>query len=116
MLWLRGTTDLRFACLRSVSVVGSRAASAYGSHVATELSAELAGLGWSVISGGAFGIDRCAHRGALAASGSTVAVLASGLNFGYPKVPETQRRLRRSEHLEVSCIGSLASSGFPPCC
>jgi DNA processing protein len=85
VLWLRGTADLRFACLRSVSVVGSRAASAYGSHVATELSAELAGLGWTIISGGAFGIDTCAHRGALAVSGSTAAVLASGLNFGYPK-------------------------------
>ena len=66
-------------------MVGSRAASAYGSHVATELSAELAGLGWTVISGGAFGVDACAHQGALAVSGCTVAVLASGLNFGYPK-------------------------------
>ena len=84
-LWLRGTTNLRFACLHSVSVVGSRAATAYGSHVATELSAELAGLGWTVISGGAFGIDACAHRGALAVGGCTVAVLASGLRFGYPK-------------------------------
>ena len=84
-LWLAGTTNLRFACLHSVSVVGSRAATAYGSHVATELSAELAGLGWTVISGGAFGIDACAHRGALAVGGCTVAVLASGLSFGYPK-------------------------------
>ncbi len=66
-------------------MVGSRAATAYGSHVATELSAELAGLGWTVISGGAFGIDACAHRGALAVEGTTVAVLASGLAFGYPK-------------------------------
>jgi DNA processing protein len=85
VLWLRGTADLRFACLRSVSVVGSRAATAYGEHVATELAAELAGLGWTVISGGAFGVDASAHRGALAVSGCTVAVLASGLNFGYPK-------------------------------
>ncbi|MGN6791261.1 MAG: DNA-processing protein DprA [Streptosporangiaceae bacterium] len=85
MLWLRGSADLRFACLRSVSVVGSRAATAYGSHVATELSADLAGLGWTVLSGGAFGIDACAHRGALAVEGTTVAVLASGLSFGYPK-------------------------------
>src|SRR5258707_7733269 len=80
-----GTSNQRFACLRSVSVVGSRAATAYGSHVATELSAELAGLGWTVISGGAFGVDACAHRGALAVGGCTVAVLASGLSFGYPK-------------------------------
>jgi DNA processing protein len=85
VLWLRGPADLRYSCLRSVSVVGSRAATAYGSHVATELSAELAGLGWTVISGGAFGIDACAHRGALAVEGTTAAVLASGLNFGYPK-------------------------------
>jgi DNA processing protein len=84
-IWLQGTANLRFACLHSVSVVGSRAATAYGSHVATELSAELSGLGWTVISGGAFGIDACAHRGALAVGGCTVAVLASGLNFGYPK-------------------------------
>jgi hypothetical protein len=52
-IWLQGTANLRFACLHSVSVVGSRAATAYGSHVATELSAELSGLGWTVISGGA---------------------------------------------------------------
>jgi DNA processing protein len=85
VLWLRGSADLRFACLRSVSVVGSRAASAYGTHVGTELGADLAGAGWTVISGGAFGIDASAHRGALAARGCTVAVLASGLTFGYPK-------------------------------
>jgi DNA processing protein len=85
VLWLRGRADLRFACLRSVSVVGSRAASAYGTHVGTELAAELAGHGWTVISGGAYGIDACAHRGALAVGGCTAAVLASGLSFGYPK-------------------------------
>ncbi len=85
ILWLCGVADLRFACLRSVSVVGSRAASAYGSHVGAELAAELAGRGWTVISGGAFGVDASAHRGALAAGGCTVAVLASGLSFGYPK-------------------------------
>jgi len=85
VLWLRGRADLRFACLRSVSVVGSRAATAYGTHVGTEVAAELAGLGWTVISGGAYGIDACAHRGALAVVGCTVAVLASGLGFGYPK-------------------------------
>ena len=84
-LWLRGNADLRFACLRSVSVVGSRAATAYGSHVGTELAAALAERGWVIVSGGAFGIDSAAHRGALAADGVTVAVLASGLGYGYPK-------------------------------
>ncbi len=84
-LWLRGRADLRFACLRSVSVVGARAATGYGSHVGTEMAAGLAERGWATISGGAFGIDSHAHRGALAADGVTVAVLASGLSYGYPK-------------------------------
>ncbi|HWF80066.1 MAG TPA: DNA-processing protein DprA [Streptosporangiaceae bacterium] len=85
MLWVRGIADLRFACLRSVSVVGSRAATSYGCVVGTELAADLAARAFTVISGGAYGIDECAHRGALSAGGSTVAVLASGLTFGYPK-------------------------------
>ncbi len=85
VLWVRGAMDLRHACLRSVAVVGSRAVSAYGAHIATELAADLAGCGVTVVSGGAYGIDACAHRGALAVSGRTVAVLASGLTFGYPK-------------------------------
>jgi DNA processing protein len=85
VLWLRGAVDLRYACLRSVAVVGARAATAYGCHVGTELAADLAGRGWAVISGGAYGIDACAHRGALAVGGCTVVVLASGLSFGYPK-------------------------------
>jgi DNA processing protein len=85
MLWAQGSADLRFACLRSVSVVGARAATGYGQHVATEMSASLAERGWCVISGGAYGIDAGAHRGALGAEGVTVAVLASGLSYGYPK-------------------------------
>jgi DNA processing protein len=85
VLWVRGASDLRYACLRSVSVVGARAATAYGTHVAGELAADLASRGWAVISGGAYGIDASAHRGALAIGGCTVAVLASGLRFGYPK-------------------------------
>ncbi len=85
VLWLRGREDLRFACLRSVSVVGARAATGYGNHVATEMAAALAERGWAVISGGAYGIDSSAHRGALGAGGVTVAVLAGGLSYGYPK-------------------------------
>jgi DNA processing protein len=85
LLWVRGSSDLRFACLRSVSVVGARAASAYGLHVATEMAAALAERGYAVISGGAFGVDAAAHRGTLGAEGVAVAVLASGLSYGYPK-------------------------------
>jgi DNA processing protein len=85
VLWLRGSADLRFACLRSVSIVGARAATGYGQHVATEMAAALAERGFCVISGGAFGVDAAAHRGALGADGVTVAVLAGGLSYGYPK-------------------------------
>jgi len=60
-------------------------ATGYGEHVATEMAAALAERGWTVISGGAYGIDSAAHCGALGAEGITVAVLASGLGYGYPK-------------------------------
>ncbi|HEY5988093.1 MAG TPA: DNA-processing protein DprA [Streptosporangiaceae bacterium] len=83
-LWVLGNADLRYACLRSVSIVGTRAATAYGSHVCTELSAALAERGWSVISGGAYGIDGCAHRAALAVAGVTIAVLPGGVDNAYP--------------------------------
>jgi DNA processing protein len=84
-LWLRGEADLRYCCLRSVSVVGSRAATAYGAHVGTEMAAALGERGWTVISGGAYGIDGCGHTGALAADGVTVAVLACGVDYAYPR-------------------------------
>ncbi|HEX4060916.1 MAG TPA: DNA-processing protein DprA [Streptosporangiaceae bacterium] len=83
-LWLRGSADLRFGCLSSVSLVGSRAATAYGSHVATEMAAALGERNWTVVSGGAYGIDGAAHRGALAAEGLTIAILASGVDRPYP--------------------------------
>ncbi|TDE18958.1 DNA-processing protein DprA, partial [Actinomadura sp. 6K520] len=83
-LWLRGPGDLRYGCLRSVAVVGSRAASPYGLRAAADFASELADRGWTVISGGALGIDAAAHRGALAADGSTVAVLANGVDVPYP--------------------------------
>jgi DNA processing protein len=83
-LWVRGTVDLRLSALRSVSVVGSRDATRYGDDVASTLGSELAVRGWTVVSGGAFGIDAAAHRGALAAGGVTVAALACGIDVSYP--------------------------------
>jgi DNA processing protein len=83
-LWLRGNADLRFSCLRSVAIVGSRAATAYGSYVASEFAASVAARGVAVVSGGAFGVDAAAHRGALAADGVTIAVLACGVDVPYP--------------------------------
>lgn len=83
-LWLRGHADLRSACVRSVSMVGSRAATGYGGHVAGEIAADLAERGWAIVSGGAYGIDAAAHRGALATAGTTIAVLACGVDYPYP--------------------------------
>ena len=83
-LWARGPLHLAEATARSVAVVGARAATGYGTHVAAELGYGLSDRRWTVVSGGAYGIDAAAHRGALAAEGSTVAVLACGVDTAYP--------------------------------
>jgi len=83
-VWLRGPLVLREVCERSVALVGSRASTSYGDTVAADLAYGLAERDWTVVSGGAFGIDAAAHRGALAASGRTIAVLACGIDRSYP--------------------------------
>ena len=83
-LWLRGPGHLAELAERSVAVVGSRAATAYGSGVAADLGSDLAEQGVPVVSGGAFGIDAAAHRGALAVGGPTVGVVANGVDVAYP--------------------------------
>lgn len=83
-IWVRGGWPLGEALHRSVAVVGARAATSYGDHVATELGYGLAERNWTVVSGGAYGIDGAAHRGALTAGGLTVTVLACGLDRPYP--------------------------------
>jgi len=105
-LWLRGRADLRFSCLRSVAIVGSRAATAYGSYVASELAASVAARGWAVISGGAYGVDAAAHRGALGADGVTVAVLACGVDVPYP--------VGHTELLDAIAAQGLVVSEWPP--
>lgn len=82
-LWLRGTGRLDRVVV-SVSVVGARASTAYGDHVAGELAYRCGARGLVVVSGGAYGIDAAAHRGALAGDYSTVAVLAGGVDRLYP--------------------------------
>ncbi|MEY9966397.1 DNA processing protein [Streptacidiphilus sp. MAP12-16] len=84
-LWVRGGASLRLLALRSVAMVGARACTAYGAHVAAGLGAELADAAWVVVSGGAYGIDAAAHRGALAATGITIGILACGVDEIYPR-------------------------------
>ncbi|RKT85898.1 DNA processing protein [Saccharopolyspora antimicrobica] len=83
-LWVRGRADLAAVLDQAVSVVGARAASGYGEHVAAEFGHGLANAGFTVVSGAAYGIDGAAHRGALAAGGRTVAFLACGVDIDYP--------------------------------
>jgi DNA processing protein len=83
-LWAIGPVRLDRIAERSAAIVGTRAATAYGEHVAAELSAGLVERDVAVVSGGAYGIDGAAHRAALAAEGITVAVLAGGLDVLYP--------------------------------
>ncbi|MFJ4685731.1 DNA-processing protein DprA [Streptomyces sp. NPDC088789] len=84
-LWVRGRSSLRIWALKSVAVVGARACTEYGAQVAVGLAAGLAERGWVVVSGGAYGVDGAAHRGALSAGGATVAVLACGVDRPYPR-------------------------------
>jgi DNA processing protein len=84
-LWVRGSVDLAGIGVRSVAIVGARAATEYGTWVARDLAARLATRNFIVVSGGAHGIDAAAHRGALSApGGATVLVSAGGLDRPYP--------------------------------
>ncbi|GAA2544668.1 DNA-processing protein DprA [Winogradskya consettensis] len=83
-LWVRGGRPLGEALDRSVAIVGARAATPYGVHVTEDLAFGIAEQDWTIVSGGAFGIDAAAHRAALSAGGSTIAVLACGVDRPYP--------------------------------
>lgn len=83
-LWVRGAADLNQLAANAVAVVGSRAATDYGTHQATELSRDLAAMGHTVVSGLAYGVDQAAHRGALLAGGPTIAVMPCGADRPYP--------------------------------
>lgn len=82
-LWVRGPLTLD-ELETSVAIVGSRSATTYGAGVAADIAAEVARTGRAVISGGAYGIDQAAHRGALAGRGRTVVVLAGAVDRPYP--------------------------------
>ncbi|HEX3260973.1 MAG TPA: DNA-processing protein DprA [Pseudonocardia sp.] len=105
-LWVRGSGALDELCEQAAAIVGARAATSYGLHVAGELGAGLAAVGFTVVSGAAIGVDGAAHRGALAAGGASVAVLACGIDRSYPAAHEAL--------LERIVATGLVVSEYPP--
>ncbi|MEI8066807.1 MAG: DNA-processing protein DprA [Actinomycetes bacterium] len=83
-LLIRGKRELLVDLDRSISIVGTRNPSTYGTRIAGDFAIGATDHSWSVVSGGAYGIDATAHRAALLNNGSTVAVLAGGFGHNYP--------------------------------
>jgi DNA processing protein len=104
VLWLRGSAAA--LDLPGVAIVGSRAGSPYALAIAERLAADLAGRGVAIISGLARGVDSAAHRGAIGAGGTTVAVFGAGADIVYPS---EHRALAR----DVVATGAVLSE-LPP--
>jgi len=83
-LWWRGIPEALAGLPTSIALVGARAATGYGEHIAMEASSGLVDRGFAIVSGAAYGIDGMAHRAALASRGTTVAFLAGGVDRFYP--------------------------------
>lgn len=108
-LWVRAAAPcpLDLPRGRSLAIVGSRASTRYGETIAAEFAFALAEEGLTVVSGGAYGIDAAAHRGALAARGApTIALLAGGVDRLYPAGNEALL-------LQVAQTGALVAE-VPP--
>ena len=103
-LHVRGDGATEVLARPAVAIVGARACSGYGAHVARWFARELAAAGVVVVSGLARGIDAEAHRGALDAGGVTVAVLGCGIDRDYPAAhAELARRI---------CVDGLVVSEY----
>lgn len=105
-LFVRGEEEIAVLARAAVAIVGARACSAYGRQIARSLGRELAAAGLVVVSGLARGVDSEAHRGALEASGTTVAVLGCGIDRDYPAA---NRELAR----QVAATGLVVSEYAP---
>ncbi len=90
----------------SIGIVGTRNPTHYGSRIAAEFASALSDRDWVVVSGGAFGIDSAAHRGALAVEGETIAVLGGGVRSVFPSGNDQLFR-------EISTHGLLLSEVLP---
>lgn len=106
-LWVRGAHNVRELCEQSVAFVGTRAATAYGHQATQDLVTSIATHRYTVISGGAIGIDTVAHEAALAARTPTVVVAACGPGVTYP---------RRNERLfeRIVAAGGSVITEYPP--
>ncbi|UCZ62678.1 DNA-processing protein DprA [Mycolicibacterium phocaicum] len=106
VLWALGPARLDDIAERAAAIVGTRACTSYGEHVAAEITAGLVERDTAVVSGGAYGIDGAAHRAALASDGVTMAVLAGGIDVPYPS--------GHSALLHRVATSGLLLSEYPP--
>ncbi|TFD78737.1 DNA-protecting protein DprA [Cryobacterium sp. Sr8] len=109
-LWWRGDPAAFHALPHAVALVGARAATGYGEHVAMEAAAGLVDRGFAIVSGAAYGIDGMAHRAALASEGITLAFLAGGVDRHYP----TGHDALISRIAEVGAVVSELPCGAAP--
>ncbi|WP_082908865.1 DNA-processing protein DprA [Rhodococcus sp. AJR001] len=105
-LWVLGTGSLH-SDRGMIAIAGSRASTAYGEHVTSEIAGDLSATGWTVVSTGSFGIASAAHRAALAVGGATIAVTAASIDRAHPAAHERMFR-------DISEHGGLVVSEYPP--
>lgn len=98
--------DVSVLSNKSLAIVGTRTPTQYGSRIAGDFAAGFVDREWAIVSGGAYGIDSAAHRGALIAEGVTIAVLATGIDVLYPA---GNARM----FAEITEIGALVSEVMP---
>jgi DNA processing protein len=98
--------DLSQLSHQSIAIVGTREPTQYGKEMAADFAKAFVRQGWNVVSGGALGIDTCAHVAALKASGKTIAVIASGVLVDYPA---SNSKLFRA----ISTQGAMVSEVMP---
>ena len=91
---------------KGLAIVGTRNPTPYGARIASDFAAGFVDREWSIVSGGAYGIDTHAHKGALIAEGITIAVIASGIDINYPAGNE---RL----FTEIAELGAIVSEVMP---
>jgi DNA processing protein len=105
-LFLRAGSEISMLARPAIAIVGARSCSAYGRQVARALARDLAAAGLVVVSGMARGVDAEAHRGALDAAATTVAVLGCGIDRDYPAV---HRELAR----QIAATGLVVAEYAP---